>query len=86
MFTYEGGSRIELVSSEMVAGILKRGANVYHTCYEVFCSLEEAMDDLRETGALPISEPTVAVFFAGRRVVFMMCSIGILELLETPTL
>jgi methylmalonyl-CoA/ethylmalonyl-CoA epimerase len=81
LLEYADGARVELVSGEMVAGVLKRGPGVYHACFEV-ADLVQAQAGLRAQGAMPISRPTPAVLFGGRRVVFLMTRLGLIELLE----
>jgi methylmalonyl-CoA/ethylmalonyl-CoA epimerase len=57
-------------------------AGPYHTCYEVD-RLDDAVEALRNMGFFPVSDPSPAVAFGGRSVVFLWgAATGLLELLE----
>ncbi len=57
-------------------------AGTYHICYEV-PSLREAMGFLRERGCGVITDPTPAIAFDNRRVVFLWSALtGLIELVE----
>ncbi len=63
----------------------KAGAGPYHTCYEVD-DLGAAAEGMRDAGhrVFPVSEPTPAVLFGGRRVWFLRVhGFGLIELLES---
>jgi len=82
-----GEPLVELIApadpSSPAAGWLKRlRAGAYHTCYEV-ADLPAAVDRLRALEFAALTEPTPAVAFAGRRVVFLWSALaGLLELVE----
>lgn len=77
----ESGSAIELVSGEMVQGVLKRNHSFYHVCYEVK-SVTRSIDMLSNRGCRQVSPATPAVLFEGRKVAFLLGPMGLLELLE----
>lgn len=78
----EGGSAIELVSGEMVNGLLKRGITYYHFCYEVD-SIDRSIELLSQQGCRLVSPVTPALLFSGRNVAFLVGPMGLMELLET---
>ena len=80
MVDMHDGYRIELITGEVVKGYLKRRQNLYHTCYEVD-NIEEALAELRGD-CVALSEPKEAILFGGKRVVFLMSPVGLIELLE----
>jgi len=85
--TDSSGIRYELVSplgeDNPVSGILKSGKNVLnHVAYRVE-NIELEIQRLRENGCLPFGEPTPALAFSGRRVVFLLTPLRfIIELVE----
>ena len=85
--TDSSGIRYELVSplgeENPVSGILKSGKNVLnHVAYRVE-NIELEIQRLRENGCLPFGEPTPALAFSGRRVVFLLTPLRfIIELVE----
>lgn len=72
---------IELVSGPMVEAMLKRNMTYYHICYRTG-DLERTMLEARKLGALPTGDPVPAVLFGGRRIVFMLTELGLVEFLE----
>jgi methylmalonyl-CoA/ethylmalonyl-CoA epimerase len=76
-----GGLRLELVSGAGVAGLIRRGITYYHVCYEVEC-LEGAVKALRPAGAMPVFGPIPVAIFNGRRIMYLMTPMGLIELLE----
>lgn len=68
-----------------IDGVLERaGAGPYHLCWEVD-DLDAAADALGDAGhrIFPVTEPTPAVLFGGRRVWFLTVhGFGLVELLE----
>ena len=80
MIEMQDGYRIELITGEVVKGYLKRRQNLYHTCYEVD-SIEETLEELKGD-CVALSAPKEAILFGGKRVVFLMSPIGLIELLE----
>jgi len=81
ILSVDGGPAIELVSGEMVAGVVRRGQTYYHLCYEVV-EIASAIVDLEATGCRTVSPPTPAVLFGGRHVAFVLGPMGLVELLE----
>lgn len=77
----EGGLRIELVSGEAVAGLVRKGMSWYHNCYEVD-DINAAIAELGERRCIVAREPREAVLFGGRRVAFLYSPLGLIELLE----
>ena len=77
-----GNLKIELVSGEKVKNFLKRGAKIYHICFEVN-NLERKIENLTNMGCILVSPPKPAILFEGRRVAFLITPMGFLiELLE----
>jgi amino acid adenylation domain-containing protein/FkbH-like protein/FkbM family methyltransferase len=75
-------SRIELVSGKAVENFLSQQISLYHICYEVI-NLEATIEQFRQQGHLPLSEPKPAKLFDNKRVVFIQTELGLIELLET---
>lgn len=50
---------------------VKRGGTLHHLCYAAN-SLEQTIDRLEDEGMLVVSEPKIAVAFAGRRICWLM--------------
>jgi len=65
--------------------ILKRYSElVYHTCYETK-DLEASLKAIKEAGlrVIPVSPPTPAILFGGRKVSFYtIMGFGLIEILE----
>jgi len=82
-----GGARLELIEpldeTSPLRGILARGhGSLYHCAYLVD-DLDESLGRFRAAGCLPISGPTPAVAFGGRRIAFLLTSQkDMLELIE----
>jgi methylmalonyl-CoA/ethylmalonyl-CoA epimerase len=82
-----GGVTIELVEplgspSPVDSVVGSRRGGIYHLCYE--CEdLEEAVSHFRVKRCLPLSRPTPAAAFQGRRIVFLLTpQHDLIELLE----
>lgn len=80
MITLKGGGKLELVSGEVVKGLLKKRQNLYHTCYSVE-NIEDKIKELEED-SLIISLPKEAILFGNKKVAFIMTAIGLIELVE----
>lgn len=76
------GSRIELISGEVVSNFLAKKITYYHVCYEVD-DIAEAIKDMMSKGAIVVSEPKPAILFSNRPVAFLSTAIGLVELLQT---
>lgn len=76
----EDGLNIELISGKVVENIVKKGIKYYHICYEV----ESIEEELQRMGndIKPISDIKEAILFDGRKVIFLMTSYGLIELVE----
>lgn len=82
LLTLEDGSRLELISGEMVKDLVNQGISYYHTCYSVN-DIQAVIKTLKEEHkAIIISEPKKAKIFNGRLAAFLYTPLGILELLE----
>ena len=81
MITLEDNTDIELISGNMVANIVNKRQYLYHTCYKVN-NIEEMINKLVNEGAMQISEIKKAKLFNGKRVVFLMWDLGLIELVE----
>lgn len=81
MLTTMHNEKIELIEGEAVKNFLKRKQYLYHTCYEVK-DIHKKIEEFRSSGAYVLSEPKEAVFFEGRKAVFIMTKLGLIELLE----
>ncbi len=81
LLTDESGLRYELVSGPVVAAQIAKGASYYHSCYEVD-DIGEGVAFLKRHGCLPVLGPVEAILFGGRKVVFLMSPMGLVELLE----
>jgi methylmalonyl-CoA/ethylmalonyl-CoA epimerase len=83
----ESGICYELVApfgeGNPVDGVLKTRRNVLnHVAYRT-ADLDAVLADQREKGAFPLNQPTPAVAFGGKRVVFLMTALNfIIELIE----
>ena len=77
-----GGPPIELICGPVVAGLVKKGIYIYHSCWQTD-DLDVCISDLQSQGALLISTAKPAVLFDGKRVAFMATAVGLLELLES---
>lgn len=81
MLTTDCGLQIELISGITVERFIQRSHYLYHSCFEVD-NLEEAIEQLVLSGGTVVSKPKPAVLFDMRRVAFVFCFMGIIELLE----
>ncbi|WP_373941890.1 VOC family protein [Vibrio chagasii] len=81
LITLSDGTSVEFISGEMVEGLIKKGRDIYHVCYESN-AFEEDVNNFISNGAMPISAAKPAVLFHNRLVQFFMTSYGIVELLE----
>lgn len=81
IYTMEDGTKIELISGNVVQRLVKKKNFLYHTCYEVD-NLEARKKEFLNAGATIISDPQPAILFNNRRVMFLLTKIGIVELLE----
>ncbi len=81
MITLDNNTKIELISGNIVANVVKKRQFLYHTCYKVE-NLEKIMKDLIDDGAVQVSEIKPAILFNERRVVFLMWDLGLIELVE----
>lgn len=87
--TADGKPSVELVTAGEEDGpltpILKRyNELVYHTCYETQ-DLEKSLAAIESTGlrVVPVSPPTPAILFGGRKVSFYtIMGFGLIEILE----
>lgn len=82
MLTMSDGHMIELISGAVVETFVKKRQYLYHLCYSVD-SIDSAIEN-HFSGDVVLSEPKPAVLFGGKRVVFIMTKIGLVELLESP--
>ena len=78
------GTRIELVSGEVVQGLLDKfdDFKLYHICYEV-PDIYKALKNHANAGAIIISEPKPAILFQGKLVSFIHTPFGLIELLQS---
>lgn len=81
MLELADGSRLELIEGNAVKRFLKKHINLYHICYEVEDIVQEKENWLSRGGVL-VSDEKSAVLFNGRKVVFLMSQIGLVELLQ----
>lgn len=75
------GLRIELISGEQVANIVKKRITYYHICFET-PDIEKEIARLQALGAFLVSEPKPAILFDNKRVAFLQVSYGLIELVE----
>ena len=87
LFMTNDGYRVELVAprseNSVVNSLYKKiGTSPYHICY--CCDdIEEARNELREKGFVPVNESMPAVAFGNRNVCFLFNrNVGIIELVE----
>lgn len=81
MVTLEDGTKLELVSGNIVEKIVKKRQFLYHTCYEVK-DIEKEIEKLEKLDGFLVSSPKEAILFKGKRVAFLMTNIGLMELVE----
>lgn len=82
LFELRDGSRIELVAGRPAESALRRGMSLHHVCYEV-PSVERALDDWQQKGAVIVSQAKPAVLFGGRLVAFVLTPLGLIEFLSS---
>lgn len=75
------GVKIELISGEIVKGLIKKHNYLYHTCYVVE-NIEASIEILQKEGYFLISEPKEAILFNSKKVAFLSGKLGIVEILE----
>ena len=81
MVTLKDGTKLELVSGNVVEKIVKKRQFLYHTCYEVK-DIDKEIEKLEKLDAFLISSPKEAILFNNKKVAFLMTNIGLMELLE----
>ena len=84
MITLGDGNIIELVNGKVVENILKKRHYMYHICYTV-PDIELAIKDLVNDGAFLVMELKYSLLF-NKKVAFLMCDLGLIELLEEEEL
>ena len=78
----EDGTRLELITGNMVKDIIAKGVTYYHLCYTT-PDINKTIDELKEKfRAIVISSPKPAKIFDGRLAAFLYTPLGVLELLE----
>ena len=75
------GMRIELISGEGVAGLVKDRHYWYHPCFRVK-NFDETVKTLDSCGWILLKKSAPAVLFGGKRVAFYHTLNGIVEILE----
>ena len=81
MLTIADGTKLELISGNQVAKLVKKRQFLYHICYETN-DIEEQIKQFEQLGAMVISEPKEAILFDMKRVAFLMTNMGLIELVE----
>ncbi len=81
MITLKDGTKLELVSGEVVKGILKKRRFLYHICFSVRV-LSKKVQSLTGEGYVQVTEPKEAALFQNRKVCFLSGELGMIELLE----
>ncbi len=81
MITLKDGTKLELVSGEVVKGILKKRRFLYHICFSVR-DLSKKVQSLTGEGYVQVTEPKEAALFQNRKVCFLSGELGMIELLE----
>ncbi len=81
MLTMDDDIKIELISGKVVENILKKRQYLYHTCYTVD-NIENTIQNLTNDGAFLVREPKEAILFNNKKVAFLMCKLGLIELLN----
>lgn len=81
MVTVSDGAKIELISGNQVARLVKKRQFLYHICYETD-NIEEQIKQLEAQGSMVISEPKEAILFGMKKVAFLMTNMGLIELVE----
>lgn len=62
--------------------IEKNGVTPYHICYDINCTIEEAVKELKSERFMVISNPSYSENLKGRVCFFFHKEVGIIELLE----
>lgn len=83
----EGKPTIELLSpydeKSPINNILeKNGVTPYHLCYEINCTIEEAVKEMKADKFMMISRPTHSDNLKGRVCFLFHKNVGVVELLE----
>lgn len=81
MLTLSDGTRIELISGEVVKNLVKKRQYLYHTCYSVQ-DITSTVNKFVEDGAFLVKKITPAILFDNRKVAFLMTDLGLIELVE----
>ena len=81
MVKLDDGTKIELISGDIVQKFVSRNVLLYHSCW-LTDNINSAVEELKKQGAFPVSKPKPAILFNGRMVCFMQTKIGLVELLE----
>ena len=81
MITLKDGTKLELVSGEVVKGILKKRRFLYHICFSDR-DLSKKVQSLTGEGYVQVTEPKEAALFQNRKVCFLSGELGMIELLE----
>ena len=81
MVILEDGTRIELVSGEIVEELVRSKNYQYHICYSTE-NMEEKISEFEKYGAKVVSQPYPTKLFNGKRAAFLLTKLGLVELLE----
>ena len=81
MVTLEDGTKLELISGNVVEKLVKKRQFLYHTCYEVK-NIEKEIEKLEKLDGFLVSSPKEAILFNNKKVAFLMTNIGLMELVE----
>lgn len=81
MITLEDGTKLELISGNVVNNIVNKKRYLYHTCYSTD-NLDKTIKDLLNDGAILVSDAKEAILFDKKRVAFLMWDLGLIELVE----
>ncbi len=81
MVILEDGTRIELVSGEIVEELVRSKNYQYHICYSTE-NMEEKISEFENYGAKVVSQPYPTKLFNGKRATFLLTKLGLVELLE----
>lgn len=81
MVTLADGTKIELISGNMVEKLVRKRNYLYHTCFST-TNLDDELKRLISLGAMQISEIKEAKLFNHNKVVFLTWDLGIMELVE----
>ena len=81
MVILEDGTRIELVSGEIVEELVRSKNYQYHICYSTE-NMEEKISEFENYGAKVVSQPYPTKLFNGKRAAFLLTKLGLVELLE----